>query len=296
MKRRGLRGTGWGRVAASSSTLLFALALAPGLGLTPLPAAAAAPAKVTTPTSATAPAPAIPQLATYAGQPAAGKPSDVAQQPYAVAVLGRYTFVADPTNQVVRLLLGNTESVFAGNGSLTAEGDGSDLSKSQLKGPYAIAIGHVNQQGFQVISFDVYIADTFAHQIRKVNVAVPPIDSPNGQLKTQMCTLAGSGEFGLSGDGGVGNAALLSAQFNSPYGLAWDDGRSLLYVADTLNNRIRAIYDPVGTAAAASAQGIGAQPCYSSTPPVAAPTLTTVLGAGAALPAAGQLQLNHPRG
>jgi sugar lactone lactonase YvrE len=294
MKRRGLRGNGFSRAAATSSTLLFALALAPAIALTPVPAAAAAPAKVPAARAASVVGSGTPQLTTYAGEPAAGKPTEVAQQPYGVAVLGRYTFIADPTNQVVRLLLGSSESVFAGNGSLTAEGDGSDLTKSQLKGPYAVAIGHVNQQGFQVVSFDVYIADTFAHQIRKVTVTVPPIDSPNGQLKTQISTVAGSGDFGFSGDGATSTDALLKAQFNSPYGLAWDDSRSILYVADTLNNRIRQIYLPSATPSVSTCQKSGASP--APVPVAPASLLTTVIGAGAALPGPGQVALNHPRG
>ena len=290
MKRRGLLGGGWSRGAATSSTLLFALALAPAMALNPLPASAAAPAKPVVATAASTVGPGTPQLATYAGTSSAGKPTDVAQQPFGVAVLGRYTFVADPTNQVVRLLLGNTESVFAGNGSLAAGGNGVDLAASQLKGPYAVAIGHVVYQGFQVLSFDVYIADTYAHQIRKVNVTVPPIDSANGQLRTTITTIAGSGDFGFLGDGAT-NAGLLGAKFNSPYGLAWDDSRSLLYVADTLNNRIRAIYLP-GNPPTASCPGT--TPHQVGTPPSAA--LTTVLGSDTTLPAADQVALNHPRG
>ncbi len=291
MKRRGLLGGGWSRGAATSSTLLFALALAPAMALSPIPASAAAPAKPALAAAASAVGPGTPQLATYAGTPSAGKPTDVAQQPFGVAVLGRYTFIADPTNQVVRLLLGNTESVFAGNGSLASGGDGTDLGKSQLKGPYAVAIGHVIYQGFQVLSFDVYIADTYGHQIRKVNVTVPPIDSPNGGLTTTIRPVAGSGDFGFAGDGAKSAADLQAAQFNSPYGLAWDDSRSLLYVADTLNNRIRALFLPTP----------GAQPtasCPGTSPAGTPPSslLTTVIGAGAALPAANQLGLNHPRG
>src|SRR5207248_686038 len=55
--------------------------------------------------AAAAALPGRPDLSTYAGAPAAGKPTEVAQQPFGLAVFGRYTFVADPANHVVRMLI-----------------------------------------------------------------------------------------------------------------------------------------------------------------------------------------------
>src|SRR2546429_620391 len=184
---------------------------------------------------AAGPAVVRPELSTYAGAPAAGTPTEVAQQPFGLAVLDRYTFVADPTNHVVRLLIDNTEVAFAGLGSLAVDGDGGDPAAAQLAGPYAVAIGQVTKVGYQVTGFDVYIADTFAHQIRKATVTIPTIDKPRVSLTAVISTIAGSGSFGFSGDRG----AATSAQLNSPYGLAWDQTRNVLSIADTLNNRVR---------------------------------------------------------
>ena len=191
---------------------------------------------------AAGPAVVRPELSTYAGAPAAGTPTGVAQQPFGLAVLDRYTFVADPTNHVVRLLIDNTEVAFAGLGSLAVDGDGGDPAAAQLAGPYAVAIGQVTKVGYQVTGFDVYIADTFAHQIRKATVTIPTIDKPRVSLTAVISTIAGSGSFGFSGDRG----AATSAQLNSPYGLAWDQTRNVLYIADTLNNRVRVV-DSRGT-------------------------------------------------
>ena len=191
---------------------------------------------------AAGPAVVRPELSTYAGAPAAGTPTEVAQQPFGLAVLDRYTFVADPTNHVVRLLIDNTEVAFAGLGSLAVDGDGGDPAAAQLAGPYAVAIGQVTKVGYQVTGFDVYIADTFAHQIRKATVTIPTIDKPRVSLTAVISTIAGSGSFGFSGDRG----AATSAQLNSPYGLAWDQTRNVLYIADTLNNRVRVV-DSRGT-------------------------------------------------
>ena len=191
---------------------------------------------------AAAPAAVRPELSTYAGAPAAGKPSEVAQQPFGLAVLGRYTFVADPTNHLVRVLIDNTEVAFAGLGSLAIQGDGGDPAAAQLAGPYAVAIGQVTQVGYQVTAFDVYIADTFAHEVRKASVTIPTIDKPRASLTAVISRVAGSGSFGFAGDGGRAT----SAQLNSPYGVAWDPKRNILYIADTLNNRIRSV-DSRGT-------------------------------------------------
>ncbi|HYR17577.1 MAG TPA: choice-of-anchor D domain-containing protein, partial [Mycobacterium sp.] len=185
--------------------------------------------------AAAAPLPGRPDLSTYAGAPAAGKPTEVAQQPYGLAVFGRYTFVADPANHVVRLLIDNTEVAFAGAGSLAVAGDGGDPAKGQLAGPYAVAIGQITQVGYQVTGFDVYIADTYAHQVRKATVTIPSIDNPTGAQTAVISTIAGAGTFGFAGD--QGPAA--TAKLNSPYGIAWDPKRKFVYVADTLNNRVR---------------------------------------------------------
>src|SRR5437588_4575881 len=147
---------------------------------------------------AAAPVAGRPDLSTYAGAPAAGKPTEVAQQPFGLAVFGRYTFVADPANHVVRLLIDNTEVAFAGAGSLAVAGDGSDPTKAQLAGPYAVAIGQVTQVGYQVTRFDVYIADTYAHQLRKAAVTIPSIDNPTGAQTAVISTIAGTGTVGYA--------------------------------------------------------------------------------------------------
>ncbi len=222
MKRRGRVGIRWWR-AVGPAALLVSLALPQVAFTSPLVVAAAAPL------------PGRPDLSTYAGAPAAGKPTEVAQQPFGLAVFGRYTFVADPVNHVVRLLIDNTEVAFAGAGSLAVAGDGADPAKAQLAGPYAVAIGQITQVGYQVTGFDVYIADTYAHQVRKAAVTIPSIDNPTGAQTAVITTIAGAASFGYSGDQGPA----VTAKLNSPYGVAWDPKRKFVYVADTLNNRVR---------------------------------------------------------
>src|SRR3977135_4131160 len=99
-------------------------------------------------------------------------------------------------------------------------------------------MGDATKVGYQVTGFDVYIADTFAHEVRKATVTIPSIDNPSGAQTAVITTIAGTGTFGYAGD--QGPAA--TAKLNSPYGVAWDNKRRTGYVAATLNNRARGIH------------------------------------------------------
>eukprot|EP00472_Partenskyella_glossopodia_P011029 CAMPEP_0197537496 /NCGR_PEP_ID=MMETSP1318-20131121/57017_1 /TAXON_ID=552666 /ORGANISM="Partenskyella glossopodia, Strain RCC365" /LENGTH=344 /DNA_ID=CAMNT_0043095673 /DNA_START=87 /DNA_END=1121 /DNA_ORIENTATION=+ len=68
----------------------------------------------------------------------------------------------------------------------------------------------------------VFIADAYNHVVRKV--------TPNLEVTT----------FAGSGSGGIFDGLALEARFYGPYGVAVDDDGTV-YVADTLNNRIRRV-------------------------------------------------------
>jgi hypothetical protein len=89
----------------------------------------------------------------------------------------------------------------------------------------------------------IYIADSENNRIRMVNVS------------GIITTVAGNGTGGYSGDGG--QAA--SAELHNPYGVAADSSGNL-YIADTLNNRIRMV--TVSTGIITTVAGNGA-PSYS---------------------------------
>lgn len=179
---------------------------------------------------------------------------EVAQQPFAVAAAGDYIYVADPVNHLVRFVnpTVNTglrcpcESVSAGNGSLGAPANGADPLLTQLAGPYAIA-PIPSSPG---VVPEMFIADTFGHRVLRVR---PESSVPGAPVVTE--TIAGTGGFGFSGDGGLAT----NAELNSPYGVAHDPARNITYVADTLNHRVRAILPDgsVGTVAGTGTAGPG---------------------------------------
>jgi sugar lactone lactonase YvrE len=129
-------------------------------------------------------------------------------------------YVADPVNYVVRALTfagdAGGQSVLMGNGGRGTEGDNHDAVRAQLSGPYAVA----PDPG----TGEVFVADTFGNQVRAVDA--------HGVVRH----VAGSATaaFGFTGDGPAATAGLAS-----PYGLA--RGVGVTYVADTLDNRVRAI-------------------------------------------------------
>ncbi|HEY7200778.1 MAG TPA: hypothetical protein VIC57_11220, partial [Candidatus Dormibacteraeota bacterium] len=131
-------------------------------------------------------------------------------------------FVADPVNYVVRRVEeseGLFQDVLAGNGGKGAEGNEGLANQAQLSGAYAVAP--------DADTLEVFIADAFANQVRRVDAL--------GRIHL----VAGTGAFGFSGDGG----SATSAELASPYGIARSYASAVTYVADTLNNRIRAIDD-----------------------------------------------------
>ena len=87
---------------------------------------------------------------------------------------------------------------------------------------------------------NLYIADTNNHRIRKVDAAA------------RISTVAGDVIRGYGGYGGDGGAAL-AANLSSPRGVALD-GAGNLYIADSLNQRIRKV-DAAGVISTVAGSG-----------------------------------------
>jgi trimeric autotransporter adhesin len=124
-------------------------------------------------------------------------------------------YIADRVNNVIRRVTsGGIITTIAGNGILGYSGDGGIATAAELYPPYGVAVD---------ASGNLYEADS-GNFIRKI--------STNGIITT----VAGTGIFGYSGDGGIAT----NAQLNLPSGIAVDV-RGNLYIADTDNNRIRKV-------------------------------------------------------
>lgn len=129
-------------------------------------------------------------------------------------------YICDSAGHRLLCLEAGRLRVLAGTGSPGYGGDGEPAIQAPLRSPQDVV--------FDTRRNLLIIADTCNHRIRAVD--------SSGQIST----LAGNGEYGLSGDGGPA----VQARLNCPQGLAVDDSGNL-YVADTNNHVVRRI-DPQG--------------------------------------------------
>ena len=155
----------------------------------------------------------------------------------------RNVYIADMNNHRVRFINASTGliSTIAGTGVYGYSEDGGAAIFAQIKYPRGVA---VDADG------NVYIADTDNHRVRFVNASTGLIS-----------TIAGTGGYGYSGDGG----AATSAQMRSPRGVALDaDGN--VYIADMNNHRIRKLLVPTLRPTASPTPGPTHDPTPSPTP------------------------------
>lgn len=136
------------------------------------------------------------------------RPSDVAVDPQG------NLYIADRNSlRIRRVSPDGMITTVAGNGRASFSGDSGPATQAGLSSPKGIAVDG---------SGNLYIADH--HRIRRVS------------SKGIITTVAGTGQPGLSGDGGPAR----QAQLNDPNGLHADAAGNL-YIADTYNHRIRKI-------------------------------------------------------
>jgi sugar lactone lactonase YvrE len=141
-------------------------------------------------------------------------------------------YIADTADYRIRMVGTNgIITTVAGNGTTGHAGDGGAATKASLYYPSGVALDTLG---------NLYIADTYNNRIRKV--------ATDGIITT----VAGNGTGGFSGDGG----AATNASLGGPLGVALDDLGNL-YIADTINNRIRMV-DSNGVISTLAGNGIGA--------------------------------------
>ncbi len=196
-------------------------------------------------------------------------------EPVALAIHGSNLYIADQSNNRIRLLNLETQIIttYAGTGDSGYNGDGMIAAEAGLAGPSGLAL---DTQG------NLYVADTFNGRIRKIDrdtriistyagdgeefryergineqatalsrpygIAVTSeghvliTDSDNHLLRRwnpyekEMSVMVGIGQATFSGDGSLPSESAL----NFPFGVAVDSSGNVA-IADTFNHRIRYI-------------------------------------------------------
>ena len=196
-------------------------------------------------------------------------------EPVALAIHGRQLYIADQSNNRIRMLDLETQIIttVAGTGDSGYNGDGMPATDAGLAGPSGLAL---DAEG------NLYVADTFNARIRMIakdtgiistfvgdgsdfryergaNERATALSRPYGiaitlegcvlitdsdnhlirqwdQQKKEMSLVAGTGHATFSGDGTLPSESAL----NFPFGLAVDSLGNIA-IADTFNHRIRYI-------------------------------------------------------
>ena len=146
--------------------------------------------------------------------------------PFDITTDGTNLYVVDTDCHTIKQIVidNGTVTILAGTGSSgSANGVGTSAS---FDTPYGITTDGTN----------LYVADSFNHSIRQIGID-----------NRSVTTLAGDGHWGWSN--GVGT----SAEFQRPYGITTDGTN--LYVADTLNHKIRQIVIDNGTVTTLAGDG-----------------------------------------
>jgi hypothetical protein len=149
-------------------------------------------------------------------------------------------YIADEGNNVIRKVNTTTGIIttVAGNGYGAGmvpggyTGDGGPALDAELGGPFGVAVDKAG---------NIYIADTYNSAIRKVTAATGIIT-----------TVAGNGNFGYSGDGGLA----IDANLKWPKSVALDAAGNL-YISDSANQVIRKVTAATGIITTIAGQGSG---------------------------------------
>ena len=194
-------------------------------------------------------------ISTIAGTGAPGSGSGQLNGPQGIAVdSSGNIYVSDTQNARVLKIAGGSVSTVAGNGTPGLGGDGGAAASAQLSAPVGVAVDSAG---------NVYIADFGNNRIRKVTAG------------GTISTLAGTTQ-GYSGD----NGPAVSARLSAPQGVAVDNAGNV-YIADTLNERVRVVSaGTISTIAGTGAAGTNGDGGPAATAQVVNPAGIAVDGAG----------------
>lgn len=139
-------------------------------------------------------------------------------------------FIADSNNNRIREVTpAGMIFTVAGNGVSGGGGDGGLAVNAELHAPAGLTI---NSSG------DLYVADVLNNRVRRIDAS------------GTITTVAGTGVAGYNGD----DQPAVEAELNQPFGVTLDQDGDL-YIADSLNNRVREV-DASGTITTVAGDGV----------------------------------------
>lgn len=140
----------------------------------------------------------------------------------AIDAQGRLYFSDSNNNRIRRVEFFNADftqgivTTIAGTGVGGFSGDGGLATQAQIHFPQDLEIGPDG---------NLWFADANNHRVRRIDLTTGIIT-----------TVAGTGERGYAGDGGMA----VDAQLQRPFGIAFDEAGDL-YISDTFNSRVRKV-------------------------------------------------------
>lgn len=171
------------------------------------------------------------EISTVAGVPGSqgyngdgGATTSKLNSPWSVTVAPDSSlYIADTYNNRIRRVSGGTIATVAGTGVQGFGGDNGSAGAAALNLPIGVTFDPAG---------DLYIADSGNDRVRKVSSATGNVNTGTATIQTMV----GTGNEGFSGDGGAATQATL----HGPYALYFAQNGDL-YLADTINNRIRRV-------------------------------------------------------
>lgn len=189
-------------------------------------------------------------------------------QPSGVAVdPGGKVYVTEAYRVLSALDGGKVEPIAGKALDAGSRGDGGPAKRALLFAPSDVAVDAAG---------NLYIADSGNSRIRRIDAATKTIR-----------TIAGDGDEGFGGDGGPAT----DAQLQRPAAIEVDPDTSTLYIADTRNERLRAVDLTTGTITTIA--GIGG-PAVAYDPALTGPQTPTTTLNTIALDGAGNLYMVVP--
>ena len=160
-------------------------------------------------------------------------------------------YIADTGNNAIRMIAKSTGIIItiAGTGIRGYSGDGGLATSAMLHNPSSVAI--------DALTGNIYTCDRDNNIVRMITKSTGIIT-----------TVAGTGRWGYSGDGGPATLAMLSY----PYSVVIDASSGMMYIADSSNYVVRSVILTLDVTSRPSASPVAGASTAVTSIPTAAPS------------------------